>query len=706
MHKDTTTPPFINIKATKGKKSGTNANKFDPIVTIIDNVFTPGSLSHVKLSQALQMVRQPSYQTKQLIEKVRNGQTKLKINLPAFLFAGEFTYAKNEGITKAAGLLQIEFDKIHDPTEKDYFFKILTSDPHILAVFTSPSGAGLKVLIRINETTSPHEYKRLFWGFKDYLIQTYITLKDGENCKYFDTGISDISRKCFQSYDPNLFVNYQALIFDKPRHQEPEPDKIQKTPQAPGTQAQGQTRGIENEAHLKNIIQKIILNTRDGDKHNVLRDASFMIGGYVAGENLDTQKWIDILKNLQAQRGEASPETSYNTILSGIEKGQSQPLFFTQASTPGTQAQASENLTNLTPINNAQAPPPPPPPPPQEIPEILQLIQPLKIDPTQEIAPPTVILEQITENKSAPIASMGNFSVITGKAKSKKSFLVGALTSCIANGNFWGNLKGNLPENKQNILFIDTEQGRYHVQNAFKRILKHAKLQNHTRLHFYNFRSLNPNYRLQGVEYLIKNTPGIGFVVIDGIKDLITTINDETEANMIANKLLQWSEVYDLHILTVLHQNKADSNARGHVGTELINKAETVFSVTKDNENEWLSIVEATQCRNIEPDKFTFEIVNGTPEFNFDIQTPERKPDHLDPDKLIIMIRDVFARNENYVYSNLVMQTKIAFEDHFKLRYGDNKIKEIITRLKNKGVLKNENKIWFLDKQNSGLSEF
>jgi hypothetical protein len=380
MHKDTTTSPFINTKATKGKKSGTNASEFDPIVGFLNFVNRPWEVSHIKLSQALQMIRNPAYQTKELIHKIRNGQKELKGGLPAFLFAGEFTYARDKNITKAAGLLQVEFDKIHDPTERDYFFKILTSDPHILAVFSSPSNTGFKVLVRIKETTSKSEYKGLFLGFKDYLVQTYITLKDGENCKYFDTQINDISRKCFQSYDPNLFVNYQALIFDKPRHQEPEPDKIQKTPQAPGTQAQGQTGGIENETHLKNIIQKIILNTRDGEKHEALRGASFTIGGYVAGENLDTQKWIDILKNLQAQRGEASPETSYNTILSGIEKGQSQPLFFTQASTPGTQAQASENRTKRTPINNTQASeirtnwtpikdtptPPQEPPPPQE----------------------------------------------------------------------------------------------------------------------------------------------------------------------------------------------------------------------------------------------------------------------------------------------------------------------------------------------------
>ena len=48
---------------------------------------------------------------------------------------------------------------------------------------------------------------------------------------------------------------------------------------------------------------------------------------------------------------------------------------------------------------------------------------------------------------------------------------------------------------------------------------------------------------------------------------------------------MRWSSYYELHIHTVLHLNKGDDNTRGHIGTELNNKAETILQISKNNEN-------------------------------------------------------------------------------------------------------------------------
>ena len=48
---------------------------------------------------------------------------------------------------------------------------------------------------------------------------------------------------------------------------------------------------------------------------------------------------------------------------------------------------------------------------------------------------------------------------------------------------------------------------------------------------------------------------------------------------------MQWTDDRQIHIHTILHQNKGDENARGHIGTELNNKAETVLLVEKDKSN-------------------------------------------------------------------------------------------------------------------------
>ena len=51
---------------------------------------------------------------------------------------------------------------------------------------------------------------------------------------------------------------------------------------------------------------------------------------------------------------------------------------------------------------------------------------------------------------------------------------------------------------------------------------------------------------------------------------------------------------YDLHIHCVLHLNKGDNNVRGHIGTEMSNKAETVLVINKDNETP--ASVRCTPC--------------------------------------------------------------------------------------------------------------
>jgi hypothetical protein len=142
-------------------------------------------------------------------------------------------------------------------------------------------------------------------------------------------------------------------------------------------------------------------------------------------------------------------------------------------------------------------------------------------------------------------------------------------------------------------------------------------------------RKFNPSERLALIEEGIKSNPNVGLIVVDGIKDLVTSINDEAEATMIASKLLKWTEEHNIHIMCVLHQNKGDERARGHIGTELQNKAETVLSVIKDEQNKNVSIVEPVYCRDMEPEPFAFEVdLEGMPRIIEDWQPKEKSGSH------------------------------------------------------------------------------
>ncbi len=72
--------------------------------------------------------------------------------------------------------------------------------------------------------------------------------------------------------------------------------------------------------------------------------------------------------------------------------------------------------------------------------------------------------------------------------------------------------------------------------------------------------------------------------------------------------MLRWTEEKNIHIATVLHQNKADFNARGHIGTSLVNKAETVISVTRDDKNRDISYVKPEFCKDRDFQMLAFTI--------------------------------------------------------------------------------------------------
>ncbi len=94
----------------------------------------------------------------------------------------------------------------------------------------------------------------------------------------------------------------------------------------------------------------------------------------------------------------------------------------------------------------------------------------------------------------------------------------------------------------------------------------------------YNLRGLGFEKRREVVEAAVRTVlPDI--VIIDGIKDLITDINDAVQATQIMEHLMALAQRYNCCIVNVLHQNKseADRNMRGSIGTELTNKAFEVY---------------------------------------------------------------------------------------------------------------------------------
>ena len=65
---------------------------------------------------------------------------------------------------------------------------------------------------------------------------------------------------------------------------------------------------------------------------------------------------------------------------------------------------------------------------------------------------------------------------------------------------------------------------------------------------------MTESWTLRIVEQAIYNTPEIGLVIIDGIRDMVYDINSPSESTRIISKLMQWTDDRQIHIHTILQQ--------------------------------------------------------------------------------------------------------------------------------------------------------
>lgn len=209
------------------------------------------------------------------------------------------------------------------------------------------------------------------------------------------------------------------------------------------------------------------------------------------------------------------------------------------------------------------------------------------------------------------IATFGNFSTSTGKAKSKKTFNISAMVAAAVTNTTVLNYRADLPEGKRKILYFDTEQSKFHCHNVLERIYKLSGLslqKDDCRLLFWGLREYTPKLRIALIDYALRKHDEVGLVIIDGLRDLMYDINNGKEATDVMTVLMAWTSVYELHIHTVLHLNKNDNNPRGHIGTELENKAETVLVISKNTQNNSISEVRPMHMRDKEFSTFAFHI--------------------------------------------------------------------------------------------------
>lgn len=234
-------------------------------------------------------------------------------------------------------------------------------------------------------------------------------------------------------------------------------------------------------------------------------------------------------------------------------------------------------------------------------------VKPYIVDMTKELP----AIEPLISINGSCVCSRGNISAICGEAKSKKTFLASALvaSAMAVPSRLIDNFK-NVDKNPSlNVLWVDTEQGEHHVRRVIQRMtmMTGAGVVGaiaEPRLTTLALRELAPHERKARIYDAMRLLP-YDIVVIDGIADLQRNTNDLEESDALVSELMALSTLSNTHIICVLHTNPGSDKARGHLGSSLQRKAETVLFVHRAGDS---SIVEPQFCRNEPFERFAFSI--------------------------------------------------------------------------------------------------
>lgn len=173
-------------------------------ITIFQSIKDTSTPFHRDVMVVLQRIKDGS--SKELVKRIRNEKNKtdrneLKKQLPAICFSGTFNKRNDNALIEHSGLICLDFDGYDKQKVLLQDKENLSKNKYVFSVFISPSGNGLKVLVKIPKDADNH-------------INYFNSLMKHFNSSYFDKTSRNISRVCYESYDPLIYINENSSIWD------------------------------------------------------------------------------------------------------------------------------------------------------------------------------------------------------------------------------------------------------------------------------------------------------------------------------------------------------------------------------------------------------------------------------------------------------------------------------------------------------------
>jgi len=270
------------------------------MVSIAETLYT-NDIHHIGLEYALERIA--TGKSKDKVEELRSLDSsergRVKKNLPIVMFSGTFTGRKDELLKDHSGYIVLDFDNLDNVEQAK---QSIGSDKYVYSCWVSPSGNGLKALVRV---TNPERHRDHFRSLTSYFEKQYGIEVD-------PSGINE-SRACFESYDPDIIVNssydrFGGMLSEKSQNQ-----------------VMVKQENVTDYYRL-NLAATMVRNSQDGERHAVLFKAARLCGGYIAAGRIEEEEAIRVLVREFSRRDYDEHYNPNSTVRDGIEVGKQMPL--------------------------------------------------------------------------------------------------------------------------------------------------------------------------------------------------------------------------------------------------------------------------------------------------------------------------------------------------------------------------------------------
>ena len=156
----------------------------------------------------LEVIRQEKFKSqienlRLLCNQDKNQYDEKKKELPIIMFNGRFSRFAKEGFISPSGLIVLDFDDIPS-SDLTTIWNELVRNEYVFSAWLSPSGHGYKVLVKLDNNTDDTTHKEYYASLSTSPLFPI---------QYIDKTGSDISRCCFFSSDPDLYLNDNSKVW-------------------------------------------------------------------------------------------------------------------------------------------------------------------------------------------------------------------------------------------------------------------------------------------------------------------------------------------------------------------------------------------------------------------------------------------------------------------------------------------------------------